>query len=1117
MISVMHDSRNPYYRQPFGARPAGEEVCLALDIRGARPEKVLLRVWSGSEQTVDMTAANVSEEKISYKAQLRLSDKPGLVWYYFIIRLKERTLYYGNNPEKTGGRGKLYAEEPPGYQITVYQPQEMPEWLDGGLIYQIFPDRFFNPYKKPLSVKPDSLFHDSWNRAPLYARDQQTGEILAYDFYGGNLDGITAKLDYLEDFGVRIIYLNPIFQSVSNHRFDTGDYEKVDPVLGDMAAFNRLCREAGKRGMKVLLDGVFSHTGSDSRYFNKEGAYKESGAFQSPQSPYYSWYRFTNYPDEYESWWGIGNLPNVNELDEGYLDYIVENRRSITARWLEAGAVGWRLDVADELPLEFIRRMKKRLKELAKNSFLLGEVWEDASHKVAYGELRNYFSGDLLDSAMNYPFRQSVLDFLMARKSSRKVMGDLYSLYENYPRPNFDALMNLLGTHDTVRLLTELAGVLSAGLTDAQKRKYRLSRTQKELALQRLRQAVIWQMTFAGLPAVYYGDEAGLEGWADPFNRGAYPWGREDETAYKYYWKFSRLRRRYPVLQTGRWKPLMSEPDVVAYTRWRGKDAAVIAINRSGQEKLFTTGAATVMVDVLNGETLVPKEGRIAAKVPAGGAIILQNTVCYPDRVRRTGVLLHPSSLPSDYGIGDIGKSCLDFVDFLADSGHLLWQVLPLGPADDGGSPYAGGSAFAGNALLISPDALCADGLLTQEELGRERAGKDEETKVDFARAAARKERLLRLAYGRFRDKRSEDYAVFCQENKYWLPDYSLYMAMKQHFGGRPWQEWPRGLAMRWPEELSQCRELLSEEITYYTFIQYVFWKQWQAIRDRAREKNVTIIGDVPFYVAADSVDTWAHRNIFQLDRNGRPLSVAGVPPDYFSTTGQLWGNPLYDWASCRAEKYKWWKLRLKQGLKSGDILRLDHFRALDSYWSIPSGSETAMYGKWQKGPGADFLLAMQKYFNGLPFIAEDLGDITPDINRLRDRFTLPGMDVLQFCLPSDQDKVLYTGTHDNDTLLGWCEKERTAEVFQQLAAAAGIPAMLPLEKVIQYILEYAYTNDAIWLILPLQDILRLGSGARMNVPGTAAGNWSWRLQPGQLGKQTVEDMRGLARLGGRI
>ena len=1114
MISVMHDSRSPFYKKPFGARPVGSKACFAIDFRGENPQKVFLRTWNSGEHIFEMTQEPENAGKFTYSTTIDMPECPCLFWYYFIIELNGRTLYYGNNPEKLGGRGKLYDHEPPGYQITVYKASKMPEWLYGGLIYQIFPDRFFNPYEKPLALKRDSLWHDDWYRDPLYARDRQTGEILSYDFFGGNLDGITAKLDYLEDFGVTLIYLNPIFLSVSNHRFDTGDYEKIDPVLGDIAAFSRLCHEAEKRGIHVMLDGVFSHTGSDSKYFNKEGTFEEIGAYQSKESCYYNWFQFTKYPEEYESWWGIGNLPNVNELDPDYLYYMIEAKRSIAARWLQAGAKGWRLDVADELPEEFIRMLRWRIKHEDSQSLLLGEVWEDASNKNAYGTTRCYFLGDQLDSVMNYPFKTSVFDFLLGKKTSRQVIQELFSLYENYPAENFDLLMNLLGTHDTPRLLTELAGVDGSNLNDAKKRKFRLNYQQRLTAFRRLWLAVVWQMTFCGLPSVYYGDEAGMQGFADPFNRGTYPWNREDETAYKFYWRLARIRRRYDVLRFGSWRPLLSEPDIVGYGRYHEGDSSVVVLNRSEQRKSFSTSSKKALADILSGDVFVPEEGRITLPMENGQARILQNKVQYPDRLRKAGILLHPTSLPSEYGIGDFGPECHKFVDFLKESGHLLWQILPLTPADYVGSPYAGDSAFAGNTLLISPKLLAQKGYVTEKDLHFCKADDVESGKVDFVKVKNRKAVLFKQAYKNF--KPDADFEKFCQKNAFWLCDYALFCSLKEHFNGVPWREWPKPLVDRKPEELLIWTDRLADKINYHSFLQYEFWLQWSAVRKAANEKGIVIIGDVPLYLSHDSADVWTHQEIFDLDENKNPKGVAGVPPDYFSKTGQLWGNPLYNWEACKCETYDWWKKRLEQSLNVANILRLDHFRAFESYWRVPYGRETAAFGNWETGPGIDFFLTIQKHFKDLPFIVEDLGVITSAVNLLRDRFALPGMDILQFGLSGDTTKILYTGTHDNDTLCGFIQKHKDYGVIASLSELAGIPSMVSEEQTADMLMKFVYTSDYTWVITPLQDLLGLDSKARMNTPSTLQGNWSWRLSPQALDEKILAKAKELVKLGAR-
>jgi 4-alpha-glucanotransferase len=298
--------------------------------------------------------------------------------------------------------------------------------------------------------------------------------------------------------------------------------------------------------------------------------------------------------------------------------------------------------------------------------------------------------------------------------------------------------------------------------------------------------------------------------------------------------------------------------------------------------------------------------------------------------------------------------------------------------------------------------------------------------------------------------------------------------------------------------------------------LQYEFWRQWSLLKEKANQKGLVVIGDVPIYLSAGSADVWGNRRLFELDRDGAPAALAGVPPDYFSETGQLWGNPLYDWAACREDGYLWWKRRLEHGLKACNLLRIDHFRALDSYWRIPRGSETAASGQWCKGPGEDFLLSLQKHFAGLPFIAEDLGEITPGVHRLRDRFVLPGMDILQFGISGDTTKILYTGTHDNDTLRGWAQNNRSDQAFVRMAEMAGIPAMLSEERTADMFLKFVYASDHIWAIVPLQDLLSLPSSARMNMPGSASGNWGWRLLPGQLDGGAAERGRELVKLGER-
>ncbi|HEY5523800.1 MAG TPA: glycoside hydrolase family 13 protein, partial [Clostridium sp.] len=428
---------------------------------------------------------------------------------------------------------------------------------------QIFVDRFYNGNEngKINNKKKDSFIYSNWNDDPMYIRDSK-GDILRWDFYGGNLRGIIKKLPYLKELGVTILYFNPIFEAVSCHKYDVGDYEKIDSMIGDEEDFKELCKKAEKEGIKIILDGVFSHTGADSKYFNKDGNYNSVGAYQSKKSPYYSWYRFNEYPKSYESWWNFHNQPNVEELDPSYLNYIVTGKNAIVAKWLELGASGWRLDVADELPDEFIQLLKKKIRQVKGNSILVGEVWEDASNKVSYGEKRRYLFGKELDSVTNYPLRDSILKYVKGEINSAKFISGVYSLYENYPRDNFYNTMNLLGNHDTERLFTVL---------------------KEDISLLEL--AIVIQMTFPGVPLIYYGDEVGSLGQKDPSNRKTYPWGKENKNIYNLYNKLITLRKNNDILLKGDFDIVEGEDDLVVIERIYKNKTILIVLNNTEKVK----------------------------------------------------------------------------------------------------------------------------------------------------------------------------------------------------------------------------------------------------------------------------------------------------------------------------------------------------------------------------------------------------------------------------------------------------------------------------------------------------------------------------------------------------
>lgn len=467
---------------------------------------------------------------------------------------------------------------------------------------------------------------------------------------------------------------------------------------------------------------------------------------------------------------------------------------------------------------------------------------------------------------------------------------------------------------------------------------------------------------------------------------------------------------------------------------------------------------------------------------------------------------MHISSLPSPYGIGSMGAQARAFVDFLASAGQSYWQILPICPTGFGDSPYQSYSTHAGNPYFIDLDDLANDGLLWPEEyMGR--SWGDDPAAVDYGRLYELRYPVLRLACRRLADSPTEDYAAFCRENAFWLEDYALFMAAKDAHEGRCWLEWEPEL--KDPDDASRKKweKKLAEEIRYYQFLQFLFFRQWNALKEYANARSIEIIGDIPIFVSLDSVDVWAHKDLFQLDTKGYPTCVAGVPPDYFSATGQLWGNPLYDWKAHKNEDYAWWVARVKHQIALTDYLRIDHFRGFEAYWAVPAGEETAVNGEWVKGPNEELFLAIQKELGeDLPIFAEDLGVITPEVEWLRDMFHFPGMRILQFAfeglgesdyLPHNYTTtncICYTGTHDNDTTAGWYANipEECRDKIRRYGNTDG--GCISLDFI-----RFCMGSIAKYAIFPIQDLLQLGSEARMNTPGVAADNWAFRYETHDL------------------
>ena len=481
------------------------------------------------------------------------------------------------------------------------------------------------------------------------------------------------------------------------------------------------------------------------------------------------------------------------------------------------------------------------------------------------------------------------------------------------------------------------------------------------------------------------------------------------------------------------------------------------------------------------------------------------------------------SSLPSPYGIGTMGKAAYDFVDFLAQAKQAWWQILPVGPTSYGDSPYQSFSAYAGNPYLVDLDMLCADGLLTAEEISAPDWG-DDPACVDYAKIYENRIPLLRRAKERGWKRDAEKVAVFVEENRGWLPDYALFMALKRHFGMAAWTEWPdEDIRLRKAASVARYTADLAEDIELFTYIQYLFFAQWQALRSYAHKQGIGIIGDLPIYVAMDSADVWADPNSFQLDEKNVPQEVAGVPPDYFSEDGQLWGNPLYDWDAMKRDGFGWWIRRIEGASHLYDILRIDHFRGLESYWAVPYGETTAKIGRWIKGPGMDLVGVLTGWFPNIQFIAEDLGYLTPEVRQLLADYGLPGMKVLEFAFDSREPSnylphtytnhcVCYAGTHDNAPLMIWKEeaaKEDIAMAIQYLGLNDG-------EGFHWGVLRGGMSSVADLFVAQMQDYLGLGKGSRMNTPGILGGNWQWRMLPGQITPELTERIADMTRMYGR-
>lgn len=602
------NSRKIECKSPYGAVKCGEKLSLHFPIASwVSVDKMYVFIRLGDVSTPVEMRFEKSENGFSVYTADYVFDTAGIYYYRFEMRNRDGVWYYGR-----GENGEsVCGENLPEWQLTVYKSSyKTPDFAKGNIIYHIFVDRFNRA--DGVKTKRKYRLHESFSESPEVV--SADGKYYADDFFGGNFNGIREKLDYLEELGVGIIYLSPIFKAYSNHRYDTGDYMKVDELLGTEDDFKRLLDAAHEKGMKIILDGVFNHSGADSLYFNKFGTYDSLGAYQSKSSPYYDWYYFKKFPDEYACWWGCDNVPDLNKSNKDYRA-LVFGKNGVVEKWQKLGADGWRLDVVDELPIDFVNLLIKKIKLVNKDALVIGEVWEDASTKVSYGELRPYLLGDQLDGTMNYPFMNAIIAYV--RDGDEKFFKDtVQSILENYPKETVYCLMNSLGTHDTVRIINALSDVRAHGWSKTHKLGYKLPDSEYEKAKKKLYLASVLQFTLPGIPSIFYGDEAGLQGFDDPINRRPYPWGSEDKEILAHYKKLGRIRRENRAVFSGGFN-MRDENGLVAYERASGDDEILIAVNAGADDTtLFINKEYTSLYN--------NKEYKDVVDVPGGSFVILK-------------------------------------------------------------------------------------------------------------------------------------------------------------------------------------------------------------------------------------------------------------------------------------------------------------------------------------------------------------------------------------------------------------------------------------------------------------------------------------------------------------
>lgn len=1142
--ALAHDPCRRSDRSPVGAVTIGERVTLTLRVEEcARPDidNVFLEFVNDppiqeededSPPKVRWRQIPMRECDDGYTASLDTHGITRVIFYRFRVCTALSDILYLKRSDlmSTAGISCLpsfwIGEVDPtaAFQLTVYDPAfKTPDWMHGATMYQIFPDRFSRDAKGIRYSGVEShqgrgwpiKIHEDWNEPPDWIEPYEP-----VDFYGGTLQGIAEKLEYIKSLGVDVVYLNPICESRSNHRYNTGDYKTVDPILGSWEDFQSLSETAHKAGIRIVLDTVLSHTGSSSRYFNADSSYDSLGAAQSEDSPYRQWYDFT--PNEYapyRCWWNDPTLPEIEERNASWQHFALgmtnascddsvdradhESGEHVLGLWSRNGASGFRLDVADEIPDDVLELIRESVKGTDEDAAIIGEVWEDATTKTSYGGRRTYALGRALDSVMNYPLRSQLIEFALNKCSAVQLSTFLRLQKSNYPKPLYESLMNLLSSHDVERIRSVLAVGDEFRGAPRQEQVEIVSGISPEAdwhasILQRILAMITYMLP--GMPCLYYGDERGMQGGRDPFCRSTFPWDGfradcgEDLTAY--YQALGKFRSQSLALRKGSATFSNYRENVLCIVRIHVADdgtfeGILCVVNRSNEQ-------VRVAVDLANETTgLIPAD-IIALRLRSTKFPRLvfstdsQNMAHFPHATledgifigeigplragifqispglgklvpRGSGIVCHITSVPNpdsqgnNKSLGTLGEPALSFVDSLSEAGIKYWQMLPINPTDEYDSPYAGISAFAGNTDLIEHE-------LSQED-------------IDTALS-------------------DSEYKDFLDRNRNWLEKHAAFTALKSVFDGKSWWEWPKEY-QRWNDSLPQD-ELIKEEFEAECARQFIFEMQWKKLRDYAKDNGISIIGDIPFYVSADSADVWANRDYFSVDERGNIVEEGGVPPDEFANMGQLWGVPTYKWDAIKANDYDWWIDRLTRMFELFDYVRIDHFLGFSAFYAVNEG-ESALEGRWLEGPGLELFKVAFDKLGPLPLIAEDLGLVTPEVRQLLAQTDFPGMDVLQF---SDSDpldywrprggRLVYTSTHDTPTLVGWAKDRYCSDLD-------GEEADLQAKKIARKLSYKVLDSKAEIVIFPLQDVIRLGNEARMNVPGTTSGNWTWQATSEQL------------------